>query len=122
MACNLCKNSMTQDTRNHLINGRSGRRVNSDLHNFDSGAESAAALQPRASPWVSESIGPPCKGGGFLRPCRAEEVPRTHPWGVAPGWHAPRRWRVIVAEFLSGETCCEAIYEIAARIVIAGFL
>src|SRR5882762_10378196 len=90
------------------------RLVNSDLHIFDSGAESAAALKPRATPWVSESIGAPCKGAGILRPCRAEEVSRTRSRGVAPGWHAPRRWRVIVAEFSSGETCYEAIYEIAA--------
>ena len=34
--------------------------------------------------------------------------------GRCPGWHAPRRWRVIVAEFSSGENCNEAIYEIAA--------
>src|SRR5882672_12601397 len=60
--------------RSHLINGQPSSLVNSDSHNFDSGAESAAALQPRATPWVSESIGPPCKGGGFLRPCRAEHV------------------------------------------------
>ena len=61
-------------SRSHLINGQPSRLVNSDLHNFDSGAESAAALQPRATPWVSESIGAPCKGGGILRPCRAQQV------------------------------------------------
>src|SRR3979409_394410 len=60
--------------RRHLINCQSSRLVSSDLHNFDSGAESAAAVQPRAMPWVSESIGVPCKGGGILRPCRAENV------------------------------------------------
>src|SRR6266436_3414595 len=59
-------------TTSHLINGQPSKLVNSDLHNFDSGTESAGALQPRATPWVSESIGPPCKGGGILRPCRAE--------------------------------------------------
>jgi len=56
------------------MNGQPSKLVNSDLPNFDSGAESAAALQPRATPWISESIGAPCKGGGFLRPCRAEHV------------------------------------------------
>ncbi len=47
--------------RSRLIYGQLSKLVNSDLHNFDSGAESAAALQPRATPWVSESIGAPCK-------------------------------------------------------------
>jgi hypothetical protein len=47
------------------------RLVNSDLLNFDYGAKSAAALQPRATPWVSESIGPSWRGGGFLRAFRA---------------------------------------------------
>src|SRR3979490_1337037 len=96
---------MTQDTRSHLINGQPSRLVNSDLHNFDSGAESAAALQPRATPWVSESIGAPCKGGTWTR---------TRPRGVAPGWHAPRRWRVIVAKLSIGENCHQAIYEVAS--------
>jgi len=36
--------------------------------------------------------------------------------GVAPGWHAPRRWRVIVAEFSSGGNFYEAIYGIASSI------
>src|SRR6266403_2488584 len=66
--------------RRHLMNGQPSKLVNWDLHNFNSGAESAAALQPRATPWVSESIGPPCKGGGFLRPCRA-----GHGLGHVPG-------------------------------------
>src|ERR1700704_1208130 len=61
-------------TTSYLINGRPAGLVNSALHDFDSGAESAAALQPRATPWFSESIGAPCKGGGILRPCRAEHV------------------------------------------------
>src|SRR5467141_2662248 len=60
--------------RRHLINGQPSKLENSDLRNFDSGAESAGALQPRATPWISEWIGVPCKGGGFLRPCRAEHV------------------------------------------------
>src|SRR4029077_16309029 len=34
--------------------------------------------------------------------------------GVAPGWNAPRRWRVIVAEFSNGENWYVAIYEIAS--------
>jgi hypothetical protein len=54
--------------------------VNLDLINFESGAESADALQPRATPWVSESIGAPCKGAGILRPFRAERV-----LGYVPG-------------------------------------
>src|SRR4030088_2776823 len=81
------------------------RLVNSDLHIFDSGAESAAACKPRATPWLSESTGAPSKGAGLLRPCRAEEVSRTRSRGVAPGWHAPGRWRVIVAKLSIGENC-----------------
>ena len=38
------------------------------------------------------------------------------PRGVAPGWHASRRWRFIVAEFSNGENRYEAIYEIASTI------
>ena len=87
------------------MNGQPSKLVNSDLHNFHSGAESAAALDPRATPWVSESIGAPCKGGGILRPCRAEEALRTRSRGDAPGWNAPRPWRVNVAEFSIGENC-----------------
>jgi len=68
------------------MNGQPSKLVNSDLHNFDSGAESAGALQPRATPWVSESIGPPLQGGTCTR---------TRSRGAAPGWHAPRRWRVM---------------------------
>jgi hypothetical protein len=45
-----------------------------DLQDFDSGAESAAALQPRATLRVSESMGAPCKGAGMLRPFRVEDV------------------------------------------------
>src|SRR6267378_7831148 len=56
----------------------------------------------------------PARAQESLRPFRAEEIPRIRSRGVAPGWHAPRRWRVIVAEFSSGETCYEAIYEITA--------
>src|SRR5882757_5369474 len=66
--------------RRHLINCQPSRLVRSALHNFDSGAESAGTLQPRATPWVSESIGAPCKGAGILRPCRAE-----HALGHVPG-------------------------------------
>src|SRR6266403_619519 len=63
----------------------------------------------------SESIGAPCKGAGItLRPCRAEEVPRTRSRGVAPGWNAPRPWRVNAAEFSIGENCYGPIYEIGA--------
>jgi len=62
------------EARSHLINGQPARLVNLDVHHFDSGAESAAARKPRATPWVSESISAPCKGGGFLRPCRAGDV------------------------------------------------
>src|SRR5467141_3460110 len=103
------------ETKSHLTNGQPSRLANSDSHSFDSGAEGAAAWQPRATPWVSESIGAPCKGAGItLRPCRAEEVPRTRPRGVAPGWHAPRRWRVNAAEFSIGENCYGPIYEIGA--------
>src|ERR1700704_2156073 len=51
-----------------------------------------------------------------LRPFRVEEIPRTRSRGVAPGWHAPRRWRVIVAEFSSGGNFYEAIYGIASSI------
>jgi hypothetical protein len=54
--------------------------VNLDLINVESGAESADALQPRATPWVWESIGAPCKGAGILRPFRAERV-----LGYVPG-------------------------------------
>ena len=35
--------------------------------------------------------------------------------GVAPGWHAPRRWRVNATEFSIGETCYGLIYEIGIR-------
>src|SRR6266404_433389 len=65
---------MGRTIRRRLINGHPSKLVNSDLHNFDSGAESATALQPRATAWVSDLIGPPCKGEGILRPCRAEHV------------------------------------------------
>ncbi len=73
-------------TRRHLINGQPSKLVNSDLHNLDPGpmnsdlhildfgSESAAAIQPRSTPWVSESTGAPCKGAGILRPFRAEDV------------------------------------------------
>ena len=57
------------------------------------------ALKGRRNP-------PPFQGGTCTR---------TRPRGVAPGWHAPRRWRVIVAELSSGENCYEAIYEITSR-------
>jgi hypothetical protein len=63
----------------------------------------------------SESIGAPCKGAGILRPCRAEEVSRTRSRGVAPGWHAPRPWRVNVAEFSIGENCYGPIYEMGSN-------
>src|SRR6267142_5325096 len=49
-----------------------------------------------------------------LRPFRAEEVPRTRPRGVAPGWNAPRPWRVNAGEFSIGENCYGPIYEIGA--------
>ena len=39
---------------------------------------------------------------------------RTRPRGVAPGWHAPRPWRVNVAEFSIGENCYGPIYEIGS--------
>src|SRR5580700_1027806 len=68
---------------NHKIDGQPSKLVNSDLHNSDSGAESAAALQPRATPWVSELIGAPCKGAGILRPCRAEHA-LAHVPGALP--------------------------------------
>jgi hypothetical protein len=60
--------------RRRLINGHPSKLVNSDLYAFDSGAENAGALQLRATPWISGSIGALCKGGGILRPCRAEHV------------------------------------------------
>src|SRR5882762_9359285 len=104
-----------QFSGSHLINGRSSKLLNSSLCSFGFGAEGAAACWPRATPWVSESIGAPCKGAGILRPCRADEVPRTRSRGVAPGWHAPRRWRVNVAEFSLGETCDGPNYEIGSR-------
>jgi hypothetical protein len=46
-----------------------------------------------------------------LRPFRAEDVLGIRPRGVAPGWHAPRRWRVNRAEFSIGENCYKAICE-----------
>ena len=57
-----------------LINDQASRLVNSDLHNFDSGAESAGAPKPMPTAWFSESIGAPCLGGAILRPCRAEPI------------------------------------------------
>jgi hypothetical protein len=36
--------------------------------------------------------------------------------GRCTGWHAPRRWRVIVAAFSNEENCYEAIYEMALLI------
>src|SRR3979490_2268128 len=50
-----------------------------------------------------------------LRPCRAEEASRTRSRGVAPGWHAPRPWRVNAAEFSIGETCYGPNYEKGSR-------
>src|SRR6267142_3020433 len=68
----------------------------------------------------SESIGAPCKGAGItLRLCRAEEVPRTRSRGVAPGWHAPRRWRVNLAEFSIGETRHGPVYERGSSLIPA---
>src|ERR1700692_4602079 len=64
-----------------------------DLLNSDFGAESADVVQPRATPWVSESFGAPCKGEEILRPCRAKHKFGHVPQGVAPGWYAPRLWR-----------------------------
>jgi hypothetical protein len=55
------------------------------MYGLDSGAESAAVNQ-RATPWVSEMIGwSALKGGGrrFLRPFRAEMNFRTRP-GALP--------------------------------------
>src|SRR5467141_358295 len=62
-------------------------------------------------PWVSDSIGAPCKGAGILRPCRAEEALRTRSRADALGWNAPRPWRVNLAEFSIGENCYGPIYE-----------
>src|SRR5882672_9572695 len=56
------------------------------------------ALQGRRNP-------PPLQGGTWTR---------TRPRGVAPGWHAPRRWRVIVAAFSNGENFYEGIYVMAS--------
>ena len=53
--------------------------------------------------WKGWRNPPPLQGGTWTR---------TRPRGVAPGWHAPRPWRVIVAEFSCGENCYEAMYEI----------
>src|SRR5712664_389666 len=55
--------------------------------------------------WRGWKNPPPLQGGTWTR---------TRPRGVAPGWHAPRRWRVIVAAFSSGENCYEAICKIAS--------
>src|SRR5260370_37147351 len=43
--------------------------------------------QPGATPWGRVRVDvPPRKGGGILRPCRAEQlIPKTQ--GVALGWH-----------------------------------
>src|SRR6266446_6089831 len=61
----------------------------------------------------------PCKGAGILRPGRAEQVPRTRSRGVARGWHAPRRWRVNVAEFAIGESRHGPVYERGSRLIPA---
>jgi hypothetical protein len=47
-------------------------------------------------------------------PFQGETSARTRPRGVAPDWHAPRRWRVILAEFSSAENRYEPINEIAS--------
>jgi len=60
----------------------------SDLHNFDSGAESAAALQPRATPWVSELIGASLQGRRIPPPLQGEHVSDTS--GALPGLACPR--------------------------------
>src|SRR5882762_4029129 len=70
-----------------------------------------AHVSPGQRPGWSESIGAPCKGAGILRPCRAEELSRARSRGVAPGWHAPRRWRVNLAEFSIDENCYGPIYQ-----------
>jgi len=57
------------------------------------------ALQGRRNP-------PPLQGG---------KCTRTHARGVAPGWHAPRPWRVNVAEFSIGENCHGPIYEMGSN-------
>jgi hypothetical protein len=85
--------------------------ANSRLRSIGSGAESADELQPRATPWVSESIGAPCKGAGILRPCRAE-----HGLGHVPGalsragmlravgassWRSSRAEQIPIKRFMS---------------------
>jgi hypothetical protein len=61
-----------------------------------------------------------------VRPERAEESSAlsgrkmysdTFP-GRCPGWHALRRWRVIVAEFSTVENCYEVIYERASSQIV----
>src|SRR5882762_8575824 len=47
-------------------------------------------------------------------PLQGRKCTRTHARGVAPGWHALRRWRVIGADLASGETNYEATYEVAS--------
>jgi len=81
----------------HLINGQPSRVANPDLLGFDSSAESAVALKPGAMRWFSELIGAPCKGEGPSALAGRIMYSDTSP-GRAPGLHAPRRWRVIVAE------------------------
>src|SRR5882762_4293644 len=41
-----------QFSGSHFINGQSSKLLNSGLCSFGSGAESAGACQPRATPWV----------------------------------------------------------------------
>src|SRR6266850_1184364 len=55
------------------------------------------------------------KGRRNPPPLRGGTCTRERSRGVAPGWHAPRPWRVNVAEFSIGETCYGPIYEIGSR-------
>src|SRR5229473_3756921 len=82
---------------------------------------SALKAPPHASPgqrpgfWERPiTVRPERAQGSPLRPFRAEEVPQTRSRGVAPGWHAPRPWRVNVAEFSNRENCHEEIPELGS--------
>src|SRR3979490_1975810 len=85
-----------------------------DLHGFDSSAESEAALKARGNALVLRIDRCALQGRRNPPPLQGGTCPRARPRGVAPGWHAPRRWRVIVAELSSVENWYEAVDEIAS--------
>jgi len=94
------------------ITGRPARVVNSDLHNFDSGAEGAAALRPRQRPgFRNRSVR--LQGEGSP-PCRADMELGHVPGALPRGDMLRAVGGIIVAAFSNGENFYAAIYVMAS--------